>query len=281
MTSLGINKLSPASGDSNSTAPCVLPDNKIVTLQQTGTGTYGIDPPYTVRSYTFQYDPIKENIMTVGLQEELFTSIQSFSGRNTTRCNNGNAAICIFGEYPLPSESAYRYGIALVNGNGEAITPTEVLNEQSTSAFSNMTITTGFEGSIYTILHTSSTGTFLFDKWLPVIRKESSFKYGHDIRMVTSSTGITLDKNYLDQRVTYNVASTTLNVTIPSNTSDPLPIGFRCSFSRLNTGTVTFVAGSGVTIVSADSYLSLAATGSLAEITKVDTNTWLLTGELA
>jgi hypothetical protein len=282
MIGLGINKLSPSSGDSNSTPPCVLPDNKIVTLQQTGTGTFGIDPPYTIKSYTFQYDPIKENIMTVELHEELFTSDASFSGRNTTRCNNGNAAICIFGEYPLPSESAYRYGIALINGNGEALTPTEVLNEQPTSTYSNMTITTGFEGSIYTVLHTSTSYPFLFEKWLPIIRKDSPLKYGHDVRIITSdSTGITLDSTYLDQRVTYDFASTTLNVTVPPNSSDPLPIGFRCSFSRLNTGTVTFVAGSGVTIVSADSYLSLGATGSLAEITKVDTNTWLLTGDLA
>jgi hypothetical protein len=137
----------------------------------------------------------------------------------------------------------------------------------------------GFDGQIYTVLYGAS-GTFLFDKWIPDIRKDRPLKYGYDVRIVATSMGITLDKNYLDQRVTYN-DTVALSITVPSNTSDPLPIGFRCSFSRLNTGSVTFVAGSGVTIVSAGSYLSLGATGSLAEITKIDTNTWLLTGDLA
>jgi hypothetical protein len=269
--------LSGSFGSSISARPsAVFPDNRVASLVQTGASA-----PYSIKSYTWQYDPIKDKMTNIGLNDELFTSLSSFSGRTIARSNSGSTVVGVFNEYPLPSGSLYRYGIKLINSHGEILNPDDLLNEQSTSAYNKLVVSVGFDGSIFTVLSRSS-GTFEFDRWLPVIRKDSPLKYGHDVRIVTSdSTGITLDSTYLDQRVTYDFASTTLNVTVPPNSSDPLPIGFRCSFSRLNTGTVTFVAGSGVTIVSADSYLSLGATGSLAEITKVDTNTWLLTGDLA
>lgn len=250
------------------------PDNRVMSLFQVGASA-----PYSIKSYTWQYNQTNDKINNIGLNDEIFTSLSTFSGRSIARSNSGAAVVGVFNEYPLPSKSLYRYGIKLLNSLGEIINTDDLLNEQSTSAYSKILTVAGFDGQIYTVLSRSSS-TIIFDKWIPVIRKDSPLKYGYDVRIVATSVGITLDKNYLDQRVTYN-DTVAVNVTVPSNTSDPLPIGFRCSFSRLNTGAVTFVAGSGVTIVSAGSYLSLGATGSLAEITKIDTNTWLLTGDLA
>lgn len=272
----GSRMLSGSFGATISARPtAVLPDNRAISLV-----LQGASAPYNIKSYTWQYDQNQDKMTNLGLNDDIFTSLSLFAGRSIARSNSGSAVVGVFNEYPLPSGSLYRYGIKLINALGEILNTDDLLNEQSTSAYNTMFTSVGFDGQIYTVLYRSS-GTFLFDKWTPVIRKTSPLKYGHDVRIVTSSTGITLDKNYLDQRVTYNVAATTLNVTIPPNSSDPLSIGFRCSFSQLNSGTVTFVPGSGVTIVSPDSNTSLNGTGSLAEITKIDTNTWLLTGDLA
>jgi hypothetical protein len=75
-------------------------------------------------------------------------------------------------------------------------------------------------------------------------------------------------------------ASTDTTVTVPPNSSSPFPVGSRLDVVRLGTGAVTFVQGSGVTINSKNGNKKIASRYSGATIFKVDTNTWVLIGDL-
>lgn len=75
-------------------------------------------------------------------------------------------------------------------------------------------------------------------------------------------------------------SSSTSNVTIPPNSSKAFPLGARFDVLRLGTGAVTFVQGSGVTILSKNSNKNIASRWSGATIVKTDTNTWVLVGDL-
>lgn len=75
-------------------------------------------------------------------------------------------------------------------------------------------------------------------------------------------------------------STSTCNVTIPPNSSKAFPIGTRFDVLRMGTGAVTFVQGSGVTILSKNSNKNIASRWSGATIIKTDTNTWTLIGDL-
>lgn len=77
-------------------------------------------------------------------------------------------------------------------------------------------------------------------------------------------------------------ATTTSSVkfTVPPNSSVAFDIGTRIDFYATDTGLVYFEAGSGVTIVSANSYLGITPETGRATITKIGTNTWHLEGDL-
>lgn len=67
--------------------------------------------------------------------------------------------------------------------------------------------------------------------------------------------------------------------TIPPNATQAFPIGTQLLVDYINTGATAFVAGSGVTIQSADG-LTIAARYKGVVLKKIDTNTWLLQGAL-
>jgi hypothetical protein len=70
-------------------------------------------------------------------------------------------------------------------------------------------------------------------------------------------------------------------VTVPVNSSTPLPIGFRCSLVQMGAGATTVAAASGVTIKSQSSSLALNGRYAEAYLEKIGADEWLLTGELA
>ena len=70
------------------------------------------------------------------------------------------------------------------------------------------------------------------------------------------------------------------SVPIPTNSSVAFPIGTEMEFIRWNTGAVTFLPASGVTVRSVDSNLSIANQYGVAVLKKMDTNEWLLVGDL-
>lgn len=71
------------------------------------------------------------------------------------------------------------------------------------------------------------------------------------------------------------------NVTIPPNSSVAFPIGTIIEITQLGSGTVTLVAGAGVTLRSRGGVLSLAGQNAVASIRKRATDDWVVAGDLA
>lgn len=88
-----------------------------------------------------------------------------------------------------------------------------------------------------------------------------------------------LELENIGQTITFDSTST-WTVQIPTNSSVAFPIGSEIDFFRMNTGSVTFAAASGVTLLSKNNNKSIAARYSGVSLFKLDTNTWLLVGDL-
>lgn len=83
-------------------------------------------------------------------------------------------------------------------------------------------------------------------------------------------------------------AGTTLNayssdpiiITIPPNSATAFPLNTVLAIVRTGTGSVSIAPGAGVTVNSKNSNKKIAAQHSGATICKLDTNTWILIGDL-
>ena len=78
----------------------------------------------------------------------------------------------------------------------------------------------------------------------------------------------------------YNSGTVTDTITVPPNSSVAFPIGTELGFGCGSTGKITLAQGSGVTIVSLNSYKTVKAAGGGAYLIKVGTDTWFLAGDL-
>jgi hypothetical protein len=76
-----------------------------------------------------------------------------------------------------------------------------------------------------------------------------------------------------------NAAAITL--TVPTNASVPFAIGTQITLTQSGAGKVTVAGAVGVTVNSADGYLSLRTQWSSATIIKTATNSWILIGDTA
>lgn len=97
--------------------------------------------------------------------------------------------------------------------------------------------------------------------------------------LVTKTSSYTVALSDAGKTLTVDSASD-LDVTIPPNSSTAFPVGSRLDVVRVGTGAVTFVPDTGVTINSKNSNKKIAARYSAASIIKIDTNTWVLIGDL-
>ena len=95
----------------------------------------------------------------------------------------------------------------------------------------------------------------------------------------SGSQNYDLTLNDIGQSITFD-STGTWTVTIPPNSGIAFPIGSEIDVFRMNTGSVTFVPGAGVTLNSKNTNRSIAARYSGASLFKFDTNTWLLVGDL-
>ena len=82
------------------------------------------------------------------------------------------------------------------------------------------------------------------------------------------------------QRILAN-SSGTITLTVPLNSAVPFPIGTEIEVVRYGTGAVTFAFTGGVSILSADSKLSISTRYASASLVKTATDTWLLIGALS
>lgn len=76
-------------------------------------------------------------------------------------------------------------------------------------------------------------------------------------------------------------AATAANVTIPPNSSVAFPVGTVIEVYQHGAGTVSFVAGAGVTIRSRGGVLNVAGQYGSAALRKRATDEWVLIGDLA
>lgn len=80
--------------------------------------------------------------------------------------------------------------------------------------------------------------------------------------------------------VEMNAAGAT-TVTVPPNSSEAFPIGAIVEVHRYGAGTVTLVAGAGVTLRSPGGLLAVASQYDTVAIRKRATNEWVVSGNLA
>lgn len=100
--------------------------------------------------------------------------------------------------------------------------------------------------------------------------------YGSIVTVSASKTLALTDKNkYL------RIAGTTVNITVPPNSSVAFPISTEITLFQTTTGTCTVVKGAGVTVNSQNSLLSIDGQYSAITLKKVATDTWDLVGALA
>jgi hypothetical protein len=104
------------------------------------------------------------------------------------------------------------------------------------------------------------------------------------IALLTTNTAVgggtyTLSLDDISKSLTFNSAAT-YTVSVPPYSSIAFPIGTKIDILRLGAGAVTISPGSGVTINSKNSNKNIAAQYSGATLVKVDTNTWILIGDL-
>jgi hypothetical protein len=103
--------------------------------------------------------------------------------------------------------------------------------------------------------------------------------YGDATDLVTTLSNYTIAKT--DAGKTLNVdSSSDVIITVPLNSSVPFIKGQKVEVVRNGSGNVTFQGASGVTINSKFMNKKIAAQYSGAILVKIDTNTWLLIGDL-
>lgn len=134
-----------------------------------------------------------------------------------------------------------------------------------------------------TVISSPTNGTVCFVRDLQQLQYywNGSWRWFDDSTQLSAKTAnyqLTLD----DAGKTVTISSTSdTTVTIPLNSVVPFAIGQRFDFIRLNTGNVTFVAGDvAVGLQSKNSNKKIAARYSGATLIKIDTNNWILIGDL-
>ncbi|MDX1532696.1 MAG: hypothetical protein R3230_00660 [Nitrosopumilaceae archaeon] len=180
-------------------------------------------------------------------------------------------------------ESYKDYGVGSTNLQSVDLTQSETV----ASGFYNL-IDTGYSG----ILIQMNDSTTIKQVYLPFgkegiySRDNSSGSFPSDftpignVDVVSETTSFTLSNSHVHKYVRVSNAGA-VNVTIPDSVSLDFPIGTIFTITQSGVGQVTFDAGTGVVINSADSLVSTRVQYSSATLTKVGTDEWDLVGDLA
>ncbi len=109
----------------------------------------------------------------------------------------------------------------------------------------------------------------------------SEWRYVNDsATFVTKTSAYTIAKSDAGKTISIESSSDVV-ITIPLNSTTPFTIGQKIEFIRYGTGAVSFAGATvGVIIYSKNSNKKISSRYSGAVLTKVDTNTWLLLGDL-
>lgn len=150
-------------------------------------------------------------------------------------------------------EHLYSYGTTLAGTAGTAWSVTAIAGTAGTAV--NLTATQGSVVNIVnqpigTAIGTAATAGSVYD-------------------LVTTDSG----------RLLMCAGTASGTVRIPTNASQPFAIGQKVDLAQLGTGTVTVIGTAGVTLRSTPSAI-LRTQYSAASVIKIDTDTWLLMGDL-
>lgn len=114
--------------------------------------------------------------------------------------------------------------------------------------------------------------------WLLTSHKDDGTN--KDIEQSTKTASYTLALSDSGKVIEMNVA-TANNLTVPPNSSVAFPIGTVIGVDQLGSGQTTILAGSGVTIRSAGSFVKLANRYSTVVLRKRATDEWMLAGDIS
>ena len=95
-----------------------------------------------------------------------------------------------------------------------------------------------------------------------------------------TGTTYTLAVTDAGQLVTLSNASP-ITLTVPTNASAPFAVGTQITIAQANSGQVTVVGDTGVTVSSSDGYLKLRTQWSAGTLIKTGTNSWILIGDIS
>ena len=102
---------------------------------------------------------------------------------------------------------------------------------------------------------------------------------GHSTSTITKVSGFTLELVDASKTILLN-ASSPMTLTIPSNSSVAIPIGYQYNFIEIGPARTTFSPASGVTVGSKNSQLFLDGTYSKGTLVKVAIDSWVLYGDV-
>ena len=107
-----------------------------------------------------------------------------------------------------------------------------------------------------------------------------SWRYINDsVDFLAKTADYVIQKSDSGKTISVTSASDVV-ITIPANSTTPFIVGQKVEIVRNGTGSVSITPANGVTINSKFMNKKIAAQYSGAVITKIDTNTWLLIGDL-
>jgi hypothetical protein len=101
----------------------------------------------------------------------------------------------------------------------------------------------------------------------------------NELQQNSQTASYTLALSDAGSLVKMNVASAN-DLTVPPNSSVAFPIGTQILVLQQGAGQTTIVAGSGVSLFSKDSNLKLSARWCVATLIKLNTDNWLVVGDL-
>jgi len=102
----------------------------------------------------------------------------------------------------------------------------------------------------------------------------------NELQQAQQTASYTLALSDAGTFVKMNVASAN-DLTVPPNSSVAFPIGTQILVLQQGAGQTTIVAGSGVSLFSKDSNLKLSARWCVATLIKMNTDSWLVVGDLS
>jgi hypothetical protein len=103
--------------------------------------------------------------------------------------------------------------------------------------------------------------------------------YGENAQLFSRSSSFTLSLSDAGRTIDAE-SSSSITVTIPTNSSVPFLVGTQVAFIQTGVGQLVFVPASGVTLLSKNNNRKVAARYSPATLIQKSANTWILIGDL-